>query len=171
MSSLKFMEKLLDGVAVEWKALGSLGELIRGSGLQKSDFKESGVGCIHYGQIYTYYGDYAYKTKSFVSVELASKLRKAKTGNLIIATTSENIEDVCKPLVWLGKHEVCVSGETYIYRHKQNPKYVAYCLKTPEFFDFKKMNQTGTKVVRVHGDKLAEYAIPIPCPDNPKKSL
>jgi type I restriction enzyme, S subunit len=30
------------------------------------------------------------------------------------------------------------------------------------FFDFKKLNRTGTKVIRVHGDKLAEFPIPIP---------
>lgn len=171
MSGLNFMEKLLDGVAVEWKSLGALGKFIRGNGLQKSDFTENGVGCIHYGQIYTFYGDYAYQTKSFVSPVLAAKLRKAQKGDLIIATTSENIEDVCKSLVWLGENEVCVGGETYIYRHQQNPKYLAYCIKTPLFFDFKKRNQTGAKVIRVHGDKLAEFLIPIPCPDNPKKSL
>ncbi len=171
MSGMNFLEKLLDGVAVEWKALGELGEFVRGSGLQKSDFTDSGIGCIHYGQIYTFYGDYAYQTKSFVSATLATKLRKAQKSDLIIATTSENIEDACKTLVWLGEEEVCVSGETYIFKHNQNPKYLAYYLKTPSFFDFKKRNRTGTKVIRVHGDRLATFQIPIPCPDNPEKSL
>jgi type I restriction enzyme, S subunit len=171
MSGMNFLEKLLDGVAVEWKALGALGEFVRGSGLQKSDFTDSGIGCIHYGQIYTFYGDYAYQTKSFVSSTLATKLRKAQKSDLIIATTSENIEDVCRTLVWLGEEEVCVSGETYIFKHNQNPKYLAYYLKTPHFFDFKKRNRTGTKVIRVHGDRLATFQIPIPCPDNPDRSL
>ena len=93
---------------------------------------------------------------------MANKLRKAKKGDLIIATTSENIEDVCKPLVWLGEDEVCVSGETYIFKHNQNPKYLAYYLQTPMFFDYKKKNRTGTKVIRVHGDKLKKFEIPLP---------
>lgn len=171
MSDMNFLKRLLNGAAVEWKALGELGEFVRGSGLQKSDFTDSGIGCIHYGQIYTFYGDYAYQTKSFVSARLAAKLRKAQKNDLIIATTSENIEDVCKPLVWLGEEEVCVSGETYIFKHNQNPKYLAYYLKTPYFYDFKKRNRTGTKVIRVHGDKLATFPIPVPCPDNPDRSL
>ena len=37
MSSINFMGKLLDDVDVEWKALGTLGELVRGNGLQKKD--------------------------------------------------------------------------------------------------------------------------------------
>lgn len=156
------MEKLLDGVEVEWKTLGELGEFTRGNGLQKKDFTESGIPCIHYGQIYTYYGNFAEETKSFVSSNLAKRLKKAQKGDLIIATTSENIEDVCKPLVWLGEDEVCVSGETYVFKHNQNSKYILYYLQTPMFFDYKKQNRTGTKVIRVHGDKLAKFEIPIP---------
>jgi type I restriction enzyme, S subunit len=65
---------------VEYKELGKIGYFVRGNGMLKSDFTESGVGCIHYGQIYTYYGFSANKTKTFVSPELAKKLRKAKMG-------------------------------------------------------------------------------------------
>ena len=43
--------------------LGELGTFTRGSGLQKKDFTPAGIGCIHYGQIYTYYGTCAKKTK------------------------------------------------------------------------------------------------------------
>lgn len=151
-----------EGKDVKWKTLGEVGEFVRGSGMQKSDFTESGVGCIHYGQIYTYYGFSADKTKTFVSPELAKKLRKAKNGDIIIATTSENIEDVCKTVVWLGREEIAISGETYILRHNQNAKYIAYYLQTPTFQDFKQQNRTGTKVIRVHGEKLKKFKIPIP---------
>jgi type I restriction enzyme S subunit len=81
---------------------------------------------------------------------------------LIIATTSENVEDVCKTVVWLGDQEICISGETYIFKHNQNPKYIAYYLQTPMFFDYKKQYVTGTKVIRLHGDKLSKFKIPIP---------
>ena len=151
-----------EGKEVKWSTLGEIGEFVRGNGLQKKDFTESGVGCIHYGQIYTYYGTCAYKTKTFVSSEFAKKLRKAQKGDLVIATTSENVEDVCKTVVWLGEEEICISGETYIFKHNQNPKYLAYYLQTPMFFNYKKQNVTGTKVIRLHGDKLDKFKIPIP---------
>ena len=142
--------------------MGEIGVLIRGNGLQKKDFTESGVGCIHYGQIYTYYGTFTDKTKSFVSEKLAKKLKKASHNDLIIATVSENVEDVCKTVAWLGKEDICVSGDTLIFKHNENPKYLAYYLQTPMFFDYKKQNATGTKVIRVHGDKLRKFKIPIP---------
>jgi type I restriction enzyme S subunit len=49
------LKKLLDGVEVEWKRLEELGVLVRGNGLQKKDFTETGVPAIHYGELYTYY--------------------------------------------------------------------------------------------------------------------
>jgi type I restriction enzyme S subunit len=81
MNGMNFLERLLDGAAVEWNPLGDLGNLIRGNGLQKADFTESGVPAIHYGQIYTYYGLSTTSTKSFVSPETATKLRKVDKGD------------------------------------------------------------------------------------------
>lgn len=143
-------------------SLGELGTFTRGSGLQKKDFTPTGIDCIHYGQIYTYYGTYAYKTKSFVSQEFAQKARKAKNGDLIIATTSENDEDVCKAVAWLGDEEIAVSSDACFYAHTMNPKYVAYYFQTEQFQKQKRCFITGTKVRRVNSNDLAKIKIPVP---------
>ncbi|HDS5592567.1 TPA: restriction endonuclease subunit S [Enterobacter hormaechei subsp. xiangfangensis] len=170
MNGLSYLEKLLDGVEVEWLPLGGLGELIRGNGLQKKDFAVEGFPAIHYGQLYTHYGLSASCTKSFVSKELAKKLRKAVTNDLLLATTSENDEDVVKPLAWLGG-EAAISGDMMLFRHSQNVKYLAYFFQTDNFQLQKKIYITGAKVRRVSKDSLSKLLIPIPCPDNPEKSL
>lgn len=41
---------------VEWKALGEIGEFIRGKRFTKADYVEDGISAIHYGEIYTRYG-------------------------------------------------------------------------------------------------------------------
>lgn len=156
---------------VEWKALGALGELVLGNELQKKDFTETGVGCIHYGQIYTHYSTYAFKTKVFVSEEFAKKAHKAQSGDLVIATTSENDEEVCKAVAWLGSEDIAVSREACIYKHNLNPKYVSYFFQTEQFQSQKRQYINGTKVRRVNASNLSKILIPIPCPDNPKKSL
>ena len=147
---------------VEWKTLGEVGTFVRGKGLQKKDLIASGVPAIHYGQIYTYYGVYAYKTKSFVSEDFAQKARKAQCGDLVIAMTSENDEDVCKAVAWLGDEKVVVSSDACFYTHTMNPKYVAYYFQTEHFQKQKKVFITGTKVRRVNADDLAKITIPIP---------
>lgn len=147
---------------VKIMTLGEIGTFVRGSGLQKKDFTPTGVGCIHYGQIYTYYGTYAKKTKSFVSQEFALKARKAKHGDLIIATTSENDEDVCKAVAWLGDEDIAVSSDACFYAHTMNPKYIAYYFQTELFQSQKRKFITGTKERRVNAKDLAKIKIPLP---------
>jgi type I restriction enzyme, S subunit len=156
-----YRDELLDIRDVEFKKLGEVGSLIRGNGLQKKDFIEDGIGCIHYGQIYTYYGTYADKTKTFVSPELAKKLKKAQMGDVLISGVSENIEDVCKPLGWLGD-EICISGDMFAFRHNQNTKFITYLLQTTNFKRYKERFAHGAKVIRVKQDKILDYKIPIP---------
>lgn len=147
---------------VEFKTLGEVGEFIRGNGLQKKDFVEAGFPCIHYGQVFTTYGTATRTTRSFVTPELALRLRRAKPGDLVIATTSENDEDVCKGVAWLGDTEVAISGDSYIYSHSLDPLYAAYFLQTDDFRSQKARFITGTKLKRVSGAHLARIQIPVP---------
>ena len=142
--------------------LGDIGSIVRGNGLQKRDFTEEGVGCIHYGQIYTKYGMVAEKTISFVEESLAEKLRKVEKGDIIFTVTSENIEDLCKCVVWLGEEEIVTGGHTAILKHNQNSKFLAYYFQTEAFHNQKRKLATGTKVIDVTATKLEEILIPLP---------
>ena len=147
---------------VKWMRLGDIGTLTRGGNFQKKDFMDEGIGCIHYGQIYTYYGTYTDKVIKFLNSDVAKKQPKAKKGDLVITLTSENIEDVCKSVAWLGDKEIAVSGHAAILHHNQNSKYLAYYLQTKMFFDQKKKYARGAKVIEMQPDKLATIEIPIP---------
>ncbi|KTL62906.1 hypothetical protein AA106_18960 [Photorhabdus laumondii subsp. laumondii] len=146
---------------VEWKTLGELGEFIRGNGMQKKDFIENGFPAIHYGQIYTRYGLSSDITFTYVSENLAKKLRKANENDLLLATTSENDEDVVKPLAWLGG-QVAISGDMMLFRNEQNVKYLAYYFQTEAFQAQKRKYITGTKVRRVSKSDLEKILVPIP---------
>ena len=151
-----------DDKNVKWMKLGEIGTFIRGNGLQKKDFTETGFPCIHYGQIHTHYGTFADTTISHTSFVLAEKLRKASYGDLVIATTSEDVDGVCKACAWLGENDVAVSGDAYIYKHNQNPKYISYLFQTKRFYEYKRKASVGAKVVRVSGDSMKNFIFPIP---------
>ena len=142
--------------------LGDIASIVRGNGLQKRDFTEEGVGCIHYGQIYTKYGMVAEKTISFIEESLAEKLRKVEKGDIIFAVTSENIEDLCKCVVWLGEDEIVTGGHTAILKHNQNSKFLAYYFQTEAFHSQKRKLATGTKVMDITATKLEEILISLP---------
>lgn len=147
---------------VKWMKLGEIGTFVRGNGLQKKDFTETGFPCIHYGQIHTYYCTSANSTISYTSNSLAEKLRKASYGDLIIATTSEDVDCVCKACAWLGENDVAISGDAYVFKHNQNPKYVSYLFQTKLFYELKKKTATGTKVIRVSGESMEKFLLPFP---------
>ena len=143
-------------------SLGELGTITKGAGILKSDFREQGYPCIHYGQVHTYYGTFAHSTKSFVDNSYATKLRKANHGDLIIASTSEDVEACCKACAWMGNYKVAVSGDAHIYSHNQNPKYMAYLFQTEAFAKQKRLAANGAKVVRVKGEAMAKFRFVFP---------
>ena len=147
---------------VEWKKLGDICEIIRGNGVQKTDFVESGVGCIHYGQIYTHYGPFTYTTNKFVSKEVFEKARKASKGDIIMTDTSENVEDICKSVAYLGEEDIAVSNHALILKHKQNPKFLTYSTLTNSFLNQKRKYVVGAKVSGIKPEKLAQIKIYLP---------
>lgn len=147
---------------VEYRSLGEVGEFLRGSSLQKKHLISGGVPCIHYGQVYTRYGLSANETYSFLDPEFAAGKRTMTTGDLFIATTSENEEDLGKAVAWLGQEEVVASNDAFIYRHNLDPMYVSYFFASSYFHDQKYPFITGAKVRRLSGESMAKILIPVP---------
>ncbi|MDO4224680.1 MAG: restriction endonuclease subunit S, partial [Bergeyella zoohelcum] len=148
----------------QMKTLGEVGQFVRGSGLPKSDFTESGVPAIHYGQIYTYYGVYTEKTISFVSEATAEKLKKVNYGDVVITNTSENLEDVGKAVVYLGKEQAVTGGHASIFKPSKDilGKYFAYFTQTNNFSEQKRKYAKGIKVIDVSAKDLTKIKIPLP---------
>ncbi len=162
MSELEKLIQQFSPNGIEYKELGAVATISRGGNFQKKDYVESGFPCIHYGQIYTKYDLFVNNTISYISNEIATKQKKAVYGDIIMAVTSENIEDVCKCVAWLGDEEVAISGHTAIIHHTLNPKYLAYYLNSSLFFKQKLKLVQGTKVMEVSPDKLKKVRIPVP---------
>ena len=143
--------------------LGTFATITRGGNFQKKDFVENGRPCIHYGQMYTHFGVYADKTLTFVSSEIFEKSKIAKQGDIVMAVTSENVEDVCSCTAWLGADDIAVSGHTAIISHNQNAKYLSYYFHSADFFSKKKKLAHGTKVIEITPSALEDVVINLPC--------
>lgn len=142
--------------------LGEIASISRGGNFQKKDFVDSGKPCIHYGQMYTHYGVYADETVTFVSDEVFRQSKQACPNDIVMAITSENVEDVCKCTAWIGDENIAVSGHTAIIHHNQNAKYLSYFFHAAAFYSQKVKLAHGTKVIEVTPDKLKEISIALP---------
>lgn len=156
---------------VEWKALGDIGEFIRGKRFTKADYVEEGISVIHYGEIYTRFGAYATDSFSQVRTDMKKSLRYADPGDVVITDVGETVEDVGKAVAWLGVEKVAIHDHCYAFRHSMNPKFVSYCMQTSSFIAEKAKYVARTKINTLIIKGFSRIPIPVPYPDDPEKSL
>ena len=149
---------------VEEKALGDIGDFINGTGMPKTMFDEQGiVPAIHYGHIYTTYNIFVDTPIVSVSNANAERLKKIQYGDIVIAKTSENIDDVMKSVAYLGRTVGVIGGHAAIFRHNENPKYLSYVFNGyKELIRQKNKLARGVKVIEISTTDMAKIKIPIP---------
>ena len=147
---------------VEWKSLGDIGEFTRGKRFVRTDMIEEGFPCLHYGEMYTHYNVFATESKSFISPELAKKLRVANPGDVVIVAAGETIEDIGKGTAWLGGSDIVTHDACFSFKSPLNPKYVSYFLRTRLFHDQIKRHISSGKISSINAKGLATAKIPVP---------
>jgi type I restriction enzyme S subunit len=156
---------------VEWKTLGEVGEFIRGKRFVKTDMISEGIPCIHYGQMYTHYGIWTDKAKSFVTTKLVEtkKLRRAKKGDVIFVAAGETIEDIGMATAWYGDEGVVIHDACFFYKSDLNPKYVAYFTRTDFFSNQVRKSVSSGKISAINAKGLSKVIIPIPSLDEQER--
>ena len=138
-----------------------LGTITRGKRFVRDDIRESGQPCIHYGDMYTFYGTKAEKAKTFLDRDFPKKMRYAHKGDVIIVGAGENDYDIGVGLVWLGDEPAAVHDACYILEHKQNPMYVSYYLRTNIYHKQLKQYVSSGKISSFSADGLGKVVFPI----------
>jgi type I restriction enzyme S subunit len=147
---------------IKASSLGANCDFVRGSTLDKKDLREYGLPVVHYGEIHTKYGYKSIESISFVEPQKAAKMRKANPGDLVLVTTSEDVEAVAKPMVWLGVEDLNVGGESYIIRSEIDSLFLAHFFMSPQFKKASLRYISGTKVKRISSSNLSKIQIPVP---------
>jgi type I restriction enzyme S subunit len=142
--------------------LKDIGQFIRGRRFTKNDYVDNGLGCIHYGQIYTTFDTKTHTVVTHVPESLRSSLRLATPGDVVVAATGENVAEVGKAVAWLGDDDVAVHDDCYIFQHNLNPTYAAYLFQTEDFNRQKIKVVSSSKVVRISSNNLENIKIPVP---------
>jgi type I restriction enzyme S subunit len=160
-----------DEIEVERKVLKEIGEFQRGKRFVKDDMISEGVPCIHYGEMYTYYGTWANKSKSFLSEQLveSKSLRIAERGDVVIVAAGETIEDIGMGTAWLGDEGVVIHDACFSFRSPLNPKYVAYFTRTKQFHDQIKKHISSGKISAINARGLEKVVIPVPSPEEQER--
>ena len=163
MSRLAELIEQLCPDGVEYRPLGEVADLQRGSGMPKKLFVDEGIPAIHYGHIFTKYGIHTKCAAAYLAPEDADKLTRVYPGDLVVANTSENLEDVGKGVVWLGEAEGVTGGHATVVRSLAvDTVFLSYYLRTEDFALKKRKYSQGTKVVELSAANLSKIDIPVP---------
>ncbi len=151
----------------------SIGKFQRGKRFVKDDLVPEGIPCIHYGEMYTYYGIWANKSKSFLTRQLVENknLRVAEKGDVVIVAAGETIEDLGKGTAWLGDESVVIHDACFLYKTSLNPKFVAYFTRTKQFHDQIKKHISSGKISAIHANGLGKVFIPVPSPEEQERII
>ena len=163
MSRLTELIEELCPDGVEYRPLGEIADLQRGGGMPKKLFIDEGIPAIHYGHIFTKYGIHTKCAAAYLAPEDADKLTRVYPGDLVVANTSENLEDVGKGVVWLGDVEGVTGGHATVVRSLAvDTVFLSYYLRTEDFALKKRKYSQGTKVVELSAANLSKIDIPVP---------
>ena len=144
------------------KTLDEIGTFTRGRRFVRTDIVPEGVPCIHYGDMYTYYGVWADKTPTHLTKELSAKLRFAQKGDVIIVGAGENDIDIGVGVAWLGEEDVVVHDACFIFKHNMNPKYLSYFMRSMNYHLQIRMGVVDGKICSISAKELGRTLIAVP---------
>ena len=162
MSGTDFLDRLLDGTGVEWKALGDVAKY--------SDVRidAAGVDESTYVGVDNLLPNRAGKTdSSYVPTE--GRLIEYRPGDVLIG----NIRPYLKK-IWLANQAGGTNGDVLVLRpaHQAlSSGYLHQLLTDERFFAYNMQHAKGAKMPRGDKKKLLDYEIPVPCPSDPPRSL
>jgi type I restriction enzyme, S subunit len=169
MSEFNFMERLLDGVEVEWKPLSAV--VLPTSNIRWRDTNRA----------------YRYIDLTSVSIETKSINETSEIRSDNAPSRAQKLveeDDVIFATTRPAQQRYCLIGPAFdgeiastgycVLRANKNvvlPKWIWHWISSSKFKVYVEENQSGSAYPAISDAKVKEFKIPIPCPDDPDKSL
>lgn len=165
MNGLGFVERLLGKAEVEWMSLRDVAEYSRSRVDAEVLDQTSFVGVDNLvankgGRV-----DASYLPNT-------ARLTAYEQGDILIG----NIRPYLKK-VWRAINSGGCSGDVLAVRIKEqckayvNSEFLYYLLSSEHFFSYNMQHAKGAKMPRGDKSAILDYQLPIPCPENPERSL
>ena len=146
-----------------WCRASSLGTMIRGRGIKRTETVAQGCPCIRYGEIYTTYETAFDSAVSFVPETLDKDCLHFSYGDVVFTLTGENKVDIAKTVAFLGDGQIAAGGDLAFWTHHgMNPLYLVYYMASPYCIELKRRTATGDIIVHISTSKVGDFLVPVP---------
>lgn len=177
MSSVSFLENLLDGIEVEWKALGDVAEIYGGlTGKSKADFGNGNAKYISYKNIFD---NIAVNFDILESVKVSDyeNQHEVKYGDVLFTGSSETSDEagMSASVTTQLKDSIYLNSFSFGIRFNEGiqltPEFSKYLFRSNFMRDEISKTASGVTRFNISKTRFKKIKIPIPCPENPEKSL
>ncbi len=146
-----------------WCRAFSLGTMVRGRGIKRTETVAQGCPCIRYGEIYTTYETSFDAAVSFIPESLDKDCLHFSSGDVVFTLTGENKVDIAKTVAFLGDGQIAAGGDLAFWAHHgMNPLYLAYYMASPYCIELKRRTATGDIIVHISTSKVGDFLVPVP---------
>ncbi|EBV3125751.1 restriction endonuclease subunit S [Salmonella enterica subsp. enterica serovar Typhimurium] len=176
MSELSYLEKLLDGAEVEWRALSEVATYVRGLTYSKSNESADGQGLrVLRANNITLSGNHL----NFNDIKVVRFDTKVKDSqklykyDILISAASGSREHVGKVAYIESDIDYYFGGFMGVVRcnGKLNARYLFHVLTSGMFQKYLDEMLNSSTINNLSSAVMGGFNIPIPCPNNPEKSL
>lgn len=177
MSTIHFMEKLLDGVEVEWHPLGNIAEIYGGLiGKNKADFENGNASFVTYKNIFANI-EVNFNALEGVKIASGERQHEIKYGDVLFTGSSEiaseaglssSVTTVLTNAVYLNSFcfGVRFAKDVYI-----KPEFAKYLFRAKFMRDEISKTASGVTRFNISKERFKKILVPIIYPNSPKKSL
>ena len=155
----------LPGVHGEWevKRLGDVGSFSKGRGLSKGELVDSGsVPAIPYTAIYTDFAEVIADSKIAHFINSASNAVIVNGPHLLIAGSSNMLENIGKAAAYVDNTDVAVGGDIIIYRTTADVRFLSYLLSTQPHRKRVVFLSQGSTIRHVYRSTFERYELALP---------
>lgn len=156
MQQLLTGKKRLPGFEGEWslRSIGSISSILKGKGLNKSLLGDTGVPCIHYGELFTSFGAIANSPISFTS-EVPDSPVLSQSGDVLMPTSDVTPNGLAKATCI--KQKGCVLGGDILVIRTQKDTVLGDFLSYLLNYSKRKILSiaSGTTVFHIYGKDMS----------------
>ncbi len=147
----------------EWARLESIGTLLRGSGIKRSEVVSEGKPCVRYGELYTTYDGVIEQVSSRVDNNVFGASKKLDPGEVLVALTGENNVDIGRAVHNASGEILAYGGDLLaVKNHCMLGEYLALAINSPAVAPQRSRAATGNIIVHLSTAKVAAFLIPVP---------
>jgi type I restriction enzyme S subunit len=147
--------------SVKLVKLSSLGKLLKGKGIAKSEVRESGYPCVRYGELYTKHNRIIRDFYSFIDGHSKENSFQILKHDVLLAGSGETIAEIGKSAAFVSDVEAYSGSDTLIFRpYDMDGYFLGYLMNSQLVRQQLNKYGTGATVMHIYNSDLAKVIVP-----------